>query len=107
MVPAAILAAVLGLSFLFCFNPQHIEWFPRCPFLALTGYQCPGCGTLRGIHSLLHLRFADAWSYNPLMIVSLPLLVGLLLSQRMREKVWLSRTIAAVVITYWILRNII
>jgi hypothetical protein len=30
--------------------------FPVCPFKALTGWNCPGCGGLRMTHDVLHSR---------------------------------------------------
>lgn len=41
-----------------------------CPFRALTGLPCPGCGMTRAFLALGRLDFAGAWAYNPL---SLPL----------------------------------
>ena len=41
----------LGLAsigvFLFFFNPAlpGNQFFPKCPFRLLTGFQCPGCGS--------------------------------------------------------------
>ena len=39
--------------------------FYRCPFYAVTGIPCPGCGVTRGAYHLLHLDFARAWKANP------------------------------------------
>lgn len=93
--------------FLFFYNPANIQSFPRCPFLVLTGYKCPGCGTLRGIHSLLNFRFSDAWHYNPLMVISIPLIIVLLTSPRVRHSVVFVRTIFVGIVLYWILRNVL
>lgn len=68
--------ALLGLGFLFFVNPTAARWFPPCPFHVLTGLDCPGCGSLRALHSLLHLDVMRALSYNPLMCVCLPFLGG-------------------------------
>lgn len=105
-VPIAIVG-IASLVFLYFWNPAEIQGFPKCPFFALTGYQCPGCGTLRGIHSLLHFRFADALRYNLLMVVSIPVLLLLWLWPRFRYSVVSSRTILCVVLLWWLLRNII
>lgn len=106
-IVAGALAAIAGLVFLFLYNPSDIPRFPKCPFFALTGYKCPGCGTLRGIHSLLHLRFAAAWGYNPLMIVSIPLLAALVISKRVRRNRYLSYTVLGVTLIYWLVRNLV
>jgi hypothetical protein len=68
---AALLA---GLALVFVFNPTQTHLFPPCPLYAATGLYCPGCGSTRAVHHLLHGHVAAALGYNPLMVVSLPLL---------------------------------
>lgn len=46
-----------------------------CIFKNITGHDCYGCGMTRAILSSLHLRFIDAYHYNKLVFVVLPLLV--------------------------------
>ncbi|GAA1532338.1 DUF2752 domain-containing protein [Kribbella lupini] len=53
-----------------------------CPFHAVTGLNCPFCGTTRMAAALLEGDVARAWPYNPPMFVVLPvvaLVVGYLL----------------------------
>ena len=50
---AALLAVMAGVVY-FTFDPAQEAYFPRCTFLTLTGYQCPGCGSQRALHALLH-----------------------------------------------------
>ncbi|MFV0506503.1 MAG: DUF2752 domain-containing protein [Bacteroidales bacterium] len=38
----------------------------------LTGYQCPGCGSQRALHQLLHLNIDEALKLNALFVVGLP-----------------------------------
>lgn len=45
-----------------------------CPS-ALLGFWCPGCGGLRAVNDLTHLRLGDAASSNLLLVVALPLLL--------------------------------
>lgn len=66
--------AVLVAGFLFFIDPTTTGWMPPCPFHALTGLDCPGCGSLRALHSLLHLRGIQALSFNPLTCICLPFL---------------------------------
>ncbi len=68
--------ALLGAAFLLLVDPAAAGWMPPCPFHALTGLQCPGCGSLRAIHSLLHGHGAQALAYNPLTCIGLPFLAG-------------------------------
>lgn len=59
---------------LIAFNPATTGYFPPCPFRAVTGLECPGCGTLRGLHQLFHGNLAAALDLNPLMVLTLPIL---------------------------------
>ena len=106
LVIGGIIAAFAGALLLFFYNPETTSFYPRCPFYVLTGLKCPGCGTLRGIHALLHFRIVDALRLNPLMVMSIPLLVVLLISPRSCKSVWMGRGVLLVVLAYWIMRNI-
>lgn len=55
-----------------------------CPFHALTGLLCPGCGVTRMCLALLRLDFAAAWQANPVLLLLLPVLAALLLRQAVR-----------------------
>lgn len=104
MVPIAFIGAI-GLLFLYLYNPQEISSFPRCPFFLLTGYKCPGCGTARAIHALLHFRIVDALTLNPLVIVSVPVMIGLLF-KRFAYSVTVGKFMLIVVVGFWIMRNV-
>lgn len=73
---AAIAIAVAALYFIF--NPATSQWAPKCAFHAITGYDCPGCGSQRMLHALLHGDIAGAWRANAFMLCSTPVL-GLML----------------------------
>lgn len=49
-------------------------FLPECPTKALLGIDCPGCGTLRMIYSLLHFDFLAAVRFNALAVVALAFL---------------------------------
>lgn len=100
------IVGIVGLVFLYLYNPQDISIFPRCPFYALTGYKCPGCGTLRAIHALLHFRVAAAFKLNPFLFFAIPVMVGMLASRRVARNATLGKGVLVVTIGYWILRNI-
>lgn len=71
IVAGAAIAALAGAVYLYFHNPHS---YPPCVFYSLTGFYCPGCGAGRASYSLLHGRFLDAFCYNPVMTVLLPLL---------------------------------
>jgi hypothetical protein len=45
---------VAGAVYVFSFEPGKTGFFPLCPFRLLTGLTCPGCGSTRAMHQLLH-----------------------------------------------------
>jgi hypothetical protein len=67
-------AAGAALAVLATVDPHQPGHYPTCPFLALTGWFCPGCGSLRALHDLTQLDVAGAWGMNPLLLVVLPFL---------------------------------
>lgn len=71
LVLGILLAAVLLIKY----NPVGNRWFPPCPFRFLTGWYCPGCGSTRALHHLLHGRVGTAFGYNVLMVSFVPFLL--------------------------------
>ncbi len=65
--------ALVGAITLYSNDPTTSALFPPCPVFALTGLMCPGCGTLRALHALMHGDIGRAWAFNPLLVVTLPL----------------------------------
>lgn len=59
---------ILGAVLFFFANPASSRLFWRCPFHAITGFDCPGCGTQRAIHALLHGNFKEAMFLNALAV---------------------------------------
>ena len=113
-------ASVLGAVFIlyYSFNPSDHSFFLSCPFKYATGYSCPGCGSQRAIHQLAHGNLGSAFGFNPLMVLSIPLvLYGLgtkawnyLYSTDYRVKLFYSiffiYTYFIIVLLFWILRNL-
>ncbi len=67
------LTIAVAAVYLFVFEPGKNGLFPDCPFRLLTGLNCPGCGTSRGLHRLLHGDLIGAFQFNPLMMLLLPI----------------------------------
>lgn len=89
-----------------------------CMFHLITGLQCPGCGTTRMIMSLLKLDFRSAWHYNPVMLVMLPFLAYIIISDTVhwiesgqnknsKAENGLEIAMIAVLVIFGIVRNII
>lgn len=68
---AAAAAAVVVIAVV---DPNQPGRYPTCPFLALTGHWCPGCGTLRALHALTQGDLAAAARLNLLVVAGLPVL---------------------------------
>ena len=76
--PVAAAGAVAGLVLaLHVRDPHRQGTWGFCPFRALTGLDCPGCGGLRAVNDLTDLDLAAAASSNLLFVLAIPLLVGL------------------------------
>lgn len=117
LVAAVIVAIVVFGVVYFIFDPSESAWMPRCLWKTLTDTDCPGCGSQRMAHALLHGDLRGAWQANAFVLCTLPL-VGFLL--------WLELTctrhprlyaavhrplfiwlLAAAILLWWLLRNLI
>ena len=115
-VALAVLAS-LGVAMLYTFDPRNTDSYPVCPFLGLTGYHCPGCGTLRALHQLLHGNVIGALGYNPLTILALPFIAYSYAAGAARAfrapalprvfipPAWIWALLVGV-IAFWVLRNV-
>ena len=90
----------------------------QCPFYALTGLYCPGCGSGRAVYALLHGRLAASFRCQPLLyLLGIP--AGLVFAHeylrlvfpRLRLRpVFISQGLAigaaVLIFAFWIARNI-
>jgi len=112
---------VVGLAgaaaFLFLFDPARAGLYAPCPFHALTGLLCPGCGSLRALHQLLHANLSAALALNPLMVLSIPFVLYLFWRDWRASRgapcdsgsaipPWMIWSVLAIILGYWVLRNI-
>jgi Protein of unknown function (DUF2752) len=88
-----------------------------CPTKALFG-DCPGCGSLRMINSLLHLDLAGALRYNALGLVAVGLMLwafgawtyGRLVGRRVRSWQhlrWAAPVAPALTLVWFVVRNLV
>lgn len=66
LAAGALLLGVV-LFYFYSHNPEEGGAFLPCPLRATTGLLCPGCGSQRAVHYLLHGAFTKAWHYNELL----------------------------------------
>jgi hypothetical protein len=108
--------AIVGAAILYFFNPSQFGFYPTCMFYKTTGLLCPGCGTLRATHQLLHGHIEAAFRFNALIVSSLPLVAwGLIQAVRRRAAnqpalswirpswLWIG---LAILVLFGILRNL-
>lgn len=110
-VPLAMVAVALFFAI--------IQSSPPCIFYAVTGLYCPGCGAGRCFLALMRFEFYQAFRYQPLLFICLPVIAYYLLKvyikfvfgkdvlpfPEIRSK-FIAVSIPVVIIAYWILRNI-
>lgn len=89
---------------------------PSCPFYTMTDLYCPGCGSQRALHALLHGQFASSLGYNPLFLVALLFVIAegiLLVLAKGRRKIsslasrrYTPVVVLVIVLSFWVLRNL-
>jgi len=113
---------LLGGAFVYYFysyNPAvRGTVFLRCPSNFLFGINCPGCGSQRAIHYLLHLDILEALQYNPLLVICFPFILyitflsiyNFVFDKKIRIKLFYNNkfvwTLFVVVVMYGVLRNL-
>ena len=115
LVVAGLVMLVLGFIY-YALDPSTSDAFPRCSFLSLTGYKCPGCGGQRAVHALLNGDVAGAFRFNALLMIAVPWmgLCQFAESRRTRNPRLYARLnpellmslFLALTLSWWLLRNI-
>lgn len=115
--PAAVAAGALGLmAVLQVVDPNEPGHYPTCPFLLVTGWWCPGCGSMRMLHHLGDGDLPAAAAMNPFALALLPVLVLYWLAwlrrtatgrpRGMPAPAWVVWGFAAVTVVFTVLRNL-
>jgi len=118
--PFPLVAALVlgGAAVLFAFDPDHWNFYPECVFHRATGLLCPGCGSLRAVHHLLHGQIGTALRCNPLLFLTLAAVGILSVRVFLRSSgprragawaglrpVWLW-VYLGIVLVFWVARNL-
>lgn len=117
MMDRALVATlgIVALAAVAFADPATSSFFPPCLWRAATGWLCPGCGSARALHALVHGRVIDALVFNPLTVAAIPV-VGLAMADASgatreamtyRIKAWHLRLLVVAMIGFGILRNVI
>lgn len=99
------IGTIAVLALLCFFDPSTSAIFPPCPTNALTSLYCPGCGTLRAMHALLHGDVKEALSQNILAVIFIPILPAMYFFPKYFRKPIVPAAMLAIFILYAILRN--
>ncbi len=107
----------MAMAFYFAYDPAaQGSLFPKCMFRVFTGYQCPGCGSQRALHALLHGHLAEAVHYNAALPVG-GLLLLLYLTAEWKclswprfymalNNRWMGMGLLLSLLAWWVLRNV-
>lgn len=111
------MAAVFYLWLVYIYDPSRVQVLPPCIFHSVTGLYCPGCGSTRAMHALLHGNIIQALRFNLLAVVAMPFIAGAIILSFLRSltswrvpKLDLGHKfpliVFIVIIVFWVLRNI-
>lgn len=115
LIPLYILGAIGVLFYtykLYQVDPAAgTESFVRCPVEWSTGLKCPGCGSQRAVHQLMHGNVSKAFEWNAILVASIPYLLLALYPSKPK---WLSAIynkakpvwiILGIIILFTVIRN--
>ena len=101
------------LAVLVVVDPRTAWFAPRCPFRFVTGLFCPGCGTGRALHALVHGDLAAAARLNVLAVAAIPVFLGAALHAALRPEVpfprpplWFQLALYALLAAFLVVRNL-
>ena len=114
LATAALAGVAVGVVALV--DPNEPGHYPTCPFLALTGLYCPGCGSLRAVHALTNGDITTAVGLNVLTVLAVVALSVVWARWARRSWTGARRTTVApaallwslsvVVVVFGVLRNV-
>ncbi len=117
-IKLGLLLLLVPLAALFFhLDPATQPIFPKCIFHSLTGLHCPGCGSQRAIHDLLHFDIEGVVQNNFLFLPALVISIyGIIVPFSNRYfntsfKNFLNHPktpviIALLILLFWVIRNI-
>lgn len=113
---AVAVVAIAATVVLATVDPHEAGHYPTCPLLYLTGFWCPGCGSLRALHDLAHGDIIGAVGMNILTVLAVPYLIwrwGAWLAQSLGRPLrrrlaapWIIWSVLAVIVSFAVARNI-
>jgi hypothetical protein len=109
--------AAAGCAYVALVDPNQSSIYPQCPFRALSGYDCPGCGITRALHSTLHGNIVGAANHNLLAVLIAVVAVLWFVWARVHRRrggelprfslsPGVTVALGVVVVAFWVLRNL-
>lgn len=112
---AAVVAAAL-VALYAAVDPAEAVWMPKCMVWQLTGFRCPGCGSQRMVHALLHGDLHSAFACNAFLMLMLPVIALMIWLEASRKRhpalysalygKWGCALILGSILLWTVLRNI-
>jgi len=92
-------------------DPSQPGRYPPCPFRAVTGLACPGCGSLRGLHDLAHGDLVAALDHNAVLVAVLAVAAvsavrSLAGRPAARPRLWAPPLAALLLLVWTVARNV-
>lgn len=112
-----VAASAAGCAYVGLLDPNTTTILPPCPFRSLTGYDCPGCGMTRALHSMLRGDVVGAIDHNLFLVVAIVVGVVWFAVRRIRARMGhepkpfritapAAIALGIVVGAFWLLRNL-
>lgn len=106
-----------GAAYVTVNDPSESGGFLPCPFRALTGWWCPGCGLTRATHQLIRGDIVQALRFNAFVVLVLAALcltwlawllrcAGRPLTRVRTIPVWMQAVAVAVLLAFAVVRNL-
>ncbi len=109
----ALGAFSLVLAVLVFVDPRTARFAPVCPLHVTTGLHCPGCGTGRALHALVHGDLARALRLNVLAVATIPVFLALAARAALRPDerlpvppLWLRVAVYVLLASFFVARNL-
>lgn len=116
IVAVSVFLVLLAVVYYFV-DPMQAGWMPRCIWKSITGTDCPGCGSQRMAHALMHGDLRGAWQANAYALCILPLIVFMVWLEVFRDRYPLVYrkvhspmvigVLSVSVFAWWIVRNLV
>jgi len=115
--PATVAGVALAATAVIAVGNPNTTHIPLCPLKAVTGLDCPFCGSLRAVYALAHGQIGSALDHNLLFTLSVPALLtawaiwlarslGRPVAPRLRMPSWGLTAFLVVAFAFAVVRNI-